>query len=82
MAEIRQLPNTGTQKENRDLINMIVTFAWFMSVVCAVQGYGDPATIETYGVTFQSWWIAVGVNYGIYTHGESQRKKADAILNQ
>ena len=82
MAEIKQLPNGGTQKGQRDLVFAIVSTAWIMSLVALKLDWFTLEELQTFGVTFNNWWIAVGVTGGIYTVGEIGRKNADAQMNK
>ena len=82
MAEIKQLPNNGTQKAQRDLVFSIVSAAWIMSLIALKFDWFTLEELQIFGVTFNDWWIAVGVTGGIYVVGEIGRKNADAQMNK
>lgn len=82
MAELKQLPNGGTQKEQRDFIFALITAAWLMSLVALKMDWFTLEELKVFGVTFNNWWIVAGITGGIYAAGETGRKRADALMNQ
>lgn len=82
MSEIKQLPNTGTQKGQRDMLFSLVTLGWILTIVALKLDWLTIEEVELVGVTFDRWWVAAGVFGGIYALGEFGRKKTDAALNR
>lgn len=82
MSEIKQLPNTGTQKGQRDFLFLIITVGWLASIVALKMDWLTLEELKVVGVTFDRWWAAAAIFGGIYAAGEIGRKVTNASINR
>jgi len=79
---MKQLSDTGTRKQRIDLICIVLTVGWLLTMIASSFGWVNAAWVSSFGVTFERWWVGVGLMIGGYVASENAKKQSEAYLNR
>lgn len=79
---MKYLPTTGSRKQLAKTMSIITTLGWFVTIICVLMGWVTKDQVDLIGVTFDRWYITLGMVMGIYALSENLAKHSHAVLNK
>ena len=84
MAEdqLKTIPSEGKIKRIVKYALTLTTAGWFLTTIAVLSGYMDADQAALIGVTFDRWWVSVGVFVGVLAANDNGVKYSIATLNR
>ncbi len=83
MAEnLKTIPSEGKIKRITKYALLLTTGGWLLTTAAVLSGVMDAGQAELIGVTFDRWWVSVGVFLGVLAANDNGVKYSTALLNK
>ena len=84
MAEnqLKTIPSEGKIKRIAKYALLLTTGGWFLTTAAVLAGLMDAEQAGLIGVTFDRWWVSVGVFMGLLAANDNGVKYSTAVLNK
>ena len=79
---MKEIPSSGSRKKFAQYLSFFVTAGYLITVLCVLKGWITKDEIDFIGITYDRWWIAMGVVLTVFTTGEIGAKGAHAHMNK
>jgi len=79
---MKKIPTSGSRKQFTKNLSVFITIGYLITVVCVANNWISGEQVEAVGITFDRWWVAVGLVLTIFTTGEIGAKGAHAHMNK
>ena len=80
--ELKKIPSEGKIKRIVKYALILTTGGWFLTTAAVLGGLMDAGQAELIGVTFDRWWVSVGVFLGVLAANDNGVKYSTALLNK
>ena len=80
--ELKKIPSEGKIKRIVKYALILTTAGWFLTTIAVLSGYMDADQAALIGVTFDRWWMSVGVFVGVLAANDNGVKYSTAMLNK
>lgn len=80
--EIKEIPDTGTRKVRIDAVCIVLTLGWILTILAVLNDWITEDQAKLVGVTFDRWWVGVGLMVGGWVASENAKKHSFAVLNK
>ena len=80
--QLKQLPHTSTRRDRIDAVCVALTIGYMLTTLAVFKGWMTEDQVAMVGVTFDRWWIGVGLMIGGYVASENAKKHSFAVLNK
>ena len=79
---MKDLPTTGSRRRLAKNMSIVITLGWFVTIALVITGLVTKEQVDLVGVTFDRWYVAMGMVMGIYALSENLAKQSHATLNK